>query len=335
MAKQKVAPVTQEEDLVLDQTLRPQRLEEYIGQEQIKEPLRIFLAASKKRRETLEHVLLHSPAGLGKTTLANVIARELAAPITTTSGPALERVGDLASILTNLEDGQILFIDEIHRLNRIIEEVLYPAMEDFRFDIVIGKGPSARTVELKLPRFTLIGATTRAGLLGSPFRGRFGVTWRLDFYTAGEITKILERSAKILGVSIEPAALEIIAERSRQTPRVANRLLKRVRDYAQVKSDGRVSPVLAEKALQMLEVDEKGLEKMDRRILETIIGQFRGGPVGLQSLAALLGEEEENIEDLHEPYLLQAGFIVRTPKGRKATPLAYEHLKLEHQGTLA
>lgn len=317
-----------DEDKILDQTLRPKKLKEYVGQEQIKENLRIFLAAAQKRRESLEHTLLSGPAGLGKTTLAHIIAAELGTGLRVTSGPALERAGDLASILTNLENGDILFVDEIHRLPKTVEEVLYPAMEEFVFDIVIGKGPSARTVQLQLPRFTLIGATTRTGLLSAPFRSRFGVSYHLEFYSQAEIEKILKRSAQILGVNADPEAIGIIAARSRQTPRVANRLLKRARDYSQVEGNGRVSKETAGAALQMLEIDKLGLERMDRRILEVIAGRFGGGPVGLQALAASVGEEEDTITDVYEPYLLQVGLVARTPKGRVATKLAYEHLSL-------
>lgn len=316
-----------EEDKVLDKTLRPNQLPEYVGQDQIKENLQIFISAAKKRDEVLEHVLLYGPAGLGKTTLAHIVAKEMGTTVRATSGPAIERVGDLASILTNLNDGEVLFIDEIHRLNRVIEEVLYPAMEDFVFDIIIGKGPSARTVQLQLPKFTLIGATTRVGLLSSPFRSRFGATYRLDFYKNSDIEKIIERSANILRVDIDKKAIGVIAARSRQTPRVANRLLKRVRDYSEVKSDGKITRDTAEKALDVLEIDNQGLERMDRKILETIIKKFKGGPVGLHALAASIGEDQDTIADVYEPYLLQAGFIVRTPKGREVTNLVYEHLK--------
>ena len=317
-----------EEEKIFEQGLRPANIEEYIGQGQIKENLKIFLSAAQKRNEVLEHILLYGPAGLGKTTLAHVIAQELGTTIRVTSGPAIERVGDLASILTNLNDGDVFFIDEIHRLNRVIEEVLYPAMEDFVFDIVIGKGPSARTVQLQLPRFTLVGATTRAGLLSSPFRSRFGATYRLDFYTTEDTQKIVKRSSAILGVEIDNDAVNVIAARSRQTPRVANRLLKRVRDYSQVKGDGTITKPLAKKALQMLEIDDKGLERMDRKILEAIVHKFNGGPVGLHALAASVGEERDTITDVYEPYLLQAGFLSRTPKGRVATELVYKHLSL-------
>ena len=317
------------EDETLDLTLRPRSIDEYVGQERIKENLLIFLRAARKRGDSLDHVLLSGPAGLGKTTLAHIIAHEIDTPIRTTSGPAIERVGDLAAILTNLEERSILFIDEIHRLNRAVEEVLYPAMEDFTFDIVVGKGPSARTVQLKLPSFTLVGATTRSGLLSSPFRSRFGANYHLDFYTNEEIGKILTRSAHILSLKADPEALTIIAGRSRRTPRVANRLLRRVRDYSEVRGDGTITKEAAEAALEMLEVDKYGLEQMDRKILTAIVTTFHGGPVGLHALAASIGEEQDTIADVYEPYLLQAGFITRTPKGRAATKLAYEHLNLE------
>lgn len=326
--KQKNKGKEQDEDRALDQTLRPARLEDYVGQEQIKQNLRIFLGAAQKRRESLEHILLSGPAGLGKTTLAYIVANELGVNIKVTSGPALERAGDLASIITNLENGDILFIDEVHRLPKIVEEVLYPAMEDFLFDIVIGKGPSARTVQLQLPRFTLVGATTRTGLLGAPFRSRFGVAYHLDFYNQAEIEEILKRSARILGIGASEEAVEAIAARSRQTPRVANRLLKRVRDYSQVKGDGRVDKNVAIAALEMLEIDKLGLERMDRKIIEAMVHLFRGGPVGLHALAASVGEEQDTIADVYEPYLLQVGLIARTPKGRVVTRLAYEHLSL-------
>ncbi len=319
----------QPEDEVLDQTLRPNRLEDYIGQNQIKENLKIFLGAAQKRNEPIEHILLYGPAGLGKTTLAHIIAHELGKNIKITSGPAIEKTGDLGAILTNLKDGDILFIDEVHRLNKTVEEMLYPAMEDFVFDIVIGKGPSARTIQLKLSRFTLIGATTNIGGLSSAFRSRFGATYKLEFYENADIEKILTRSAKILNVKADGAGLKLIASRSRQTPRVANRLLKRVRDYAQVKADGAVSLAAAQKGLGMLSVDELGLENVDRKILEMIIKKFNGGPVGLQALAASTGEEENTILEVYEPYLLQLGFINRTPRGREVTMAAYQHMGIK------
>ena len=322
-------PKIQAEDQNLDQTLRPTALAEYIGQNQIKENLGIFLAAAKKRGEVLEHILLYGPAGLGKTTLAHIIARELRKNIKATSGPAIEKSGDLGAILTNLKEGDVLFIDEIHRLNKVVEEMLYPAMEDFIFDIVIGKGPSAKTIQLKLPRFTLIGATTSIGNLTSAFRSRFGATYKLEFYENSDIEKILRRSAGILKVETDEPGVNLIASRSRQTPRVANRLLKRVRDYTQVKADGVITKTIAEKALAALTVDQLGLENVDRKILETIIKKFNGGPVGLQALAASSGEEENTILEVYEPYLLQLGFINRTPRGREVTLSAYSHLGLK------
>ena len=324
-----LAPKKQgKEDHSLDMTLRPQRWDEYIGQERIKDNLSILINAAKKRGEPIEHVLLYGPAGLGKTTLAHLIAREMNTNMRITSGPAIERVGDLASILTNLMPHDTLFIDEAHRLNKLVEEILYPAMEARTLDIIIGKGPSARTIQIELPPFTLIAATTRIGLLSSPLRSRFGVTFRLDFYTKNEISKILRRSALLLGVKINEAALHLIAEASRFTPRVANRLLKRVRDYAEVHSDGAVGEKETKSALQLLEIDSLGLEPADRRILDTIVNKFGGGPVGLQTLAAASSEEEDTIEEVYEPYLMQLGFIERTPRGRTVTSLGYEHLGL-------
>lgn len=323
-------PKQNEEDVKLDTTLRPQGFNDFLGQEKIKENLRILIAAAKKRQEPIEHVLLCGPAGLGKTTLAHIIAQEMGAGLKATSGPAIERVGDLGSILTNLSEGDVLFIDEAHRLNKIIEEVLYPAMEDFKLDIVIGKGPSARTLQLDLPHFTLISATTRPGLLSSPLRSRFGIIFRLNFYNQPEIEQIINRSAKILRVPINEAALKIIAQSARCTPRVANRLLKRVRDFAQVKGKGDITTALAQEALLMLEVDALGLEPLDRQILKIIIEKFDGGPVGLQTLAASISEELDTIEDVYEPYLMQMGFIARTPRGRMATRSAYEHLGVKY-----
>ncbi len=317
------------EDLNLDVSLRPQRWEEYIGQERIKNNLRILIAAAKKRGESPEHLLLSGPAGLGKTSLAHLIAREMNTNIRVTSGPAIERVGDLASILTNLLPGDILFIDEAHRMNRLIEEVLYPAMETRALDIIVGKGPSARTIQLELPPFTLIAATTRIGMLSGPLRSRFGATFRLDFYTKENICDILRRSAKILNIEADPEAVSVIAQSSRFTPRVANRLLKRVRDWAAVHGNGVVTAEAAEKSLRLLEVDSLGLEPTDRRILETIIKKFGGGPVGLNALAAASAEEEDTIEEVYEPYLMQLGFIERTPRGRVATEHAYLHMGLD------
>ncbi len=315
-----------EEDLGIEATLRPRNFSEYQGQDKIKSNLKILIEAARQRREPIEHVLLSGAAGLGKTTLAHIIAQEMGTGIKVTSGPAIERVGDLGSILTNLAEGEVLFIDEAHRLNKLIEEVLYPAMEDFKLDIIIGKGPSARTLQLDLPRFTLIAATTRPGLLSSPLRSRFGVTFRLDFYQPQDIERILWRSAKLLNIASDLEAIKIIARSARSTPRVANRLLKRVRDFAQVRGDGQISAKLANEALRMLEIDELGLEPVDRQILKLIIEKFDGGPIGLQALAAATSEEQETIEDMYEPYLMQLGFIVRTPRGRAATRQAYEHL---------
>jgi len=310
----------------LDLTLRPGSLKEFIGQDKIKDNLKIFMDAAKKRKEPLEHVLFHGPPGIGKTTLAHILAHEMGVNIRVTSGPAIERAGDLAAILTNLEDGDILFIDEVHRLNRVIEEVLYPAMEEYALDIVVGKGPSARTLRLDLPKFTLVGATTRVHLLSSPLRDRFGSTYRLNFYEDADIEKIVQRSAKILSIELEPAAGQEIAKRARKTPRVANRLLKRVRDYAQVKADGKVVAPLALEALGKLEIDQYGLDDIDRRILVTIIDKFSGGPVGLNTIAAAIGEEMDTICDIYEPFLLQLGFLARTQRGRVVTENAYKHL---------
>lgn len=320
--------VKNEEERKFDYTLRPRTLEEFVGQTKLKENLKIFFAAAKKRKEALDHCLFYSPPGLGKTTLAYIIANELKVNIKTTSGPILERVGDLAALLTDLSDGDIFFIDEIHRLNRIVEEALYPAMEEYNLDIIIGQGPSARNIKLQLPRFTLVGATTRAGSLTSPLRERFGIVARLNFYTDSELEQIVLRSARILNIVIDPAGAREIAHRSRATPRVANRLLRRVRDYAQVKGDGRISEEIAQKALEMFEVDEMGLDSMDRKVLTTIMDKFSGGPVGLETIAVAVGEETETITDVYEPFLIQSGFLERTPRGRMATKLAYEHLKL-------
>lgn len=314
------------EDQTIDLTLRPRRLSEYVGQDAIKQNLNIALAAAKQRKESIEHILLHGNPGLGKTTLAYVIAHELGSGIRVTSGPAIERAGDLAAILTSLADGDILFIDEMHRLNRTIEEVLYPAMEDFKLDLVVGKGPGARTVRLDLPKFTLVGATTRMSALSGPLRDRFGLTFRLDYYQLEDVEKIVKRSAKILDLKLEPTAASEIARRSRRTPRVANRLLKRVRDYAAVKGDGTVSAVLAVEALESLAIDTLGLDEIDRRILETIIDKYSGGPVGLGTIAAAVAEETETLEEVYEPFLLQLGFLGRTPRGRVATTEAYKHL---------
>lgn len=314
----------------VENSLRPKTLEEYIGQEKIKENLKIYIEAAKKRGEPLDHVLLYGPPGLGKTTLSNIIANEMNSNIRITSGPAIEKPGDLAALLTNLAENDVLFIDEIHRMHRSIEEILYPALEDFSLDIIIGKGPSARSIRLDLPKFTLIGATTKAGSLSTPLRDRFGIVNRLELYTNDELETIVKRSAKIMNISIDEEGAKEIASRSRGTPRIANRLLKRVRDYALVLADGNIDLKLAKKALQKLEIDELGLDNIDRKLLETIILKYTGGPVGIETISATIGEEAETIEDVYEPYLMQIGFIARTPRGRVATPLAYEHIGIEY-----
>ena len=318
-----------DDDVQYEAGLRPRTLDDYIGQDRVREQLQVAIAAAKQRDEALDHVLLSGPPGLGKTTLAAVIANELGVPIRATSGPAIEKTGDLVSIVSTLESREVLFIDEIHRLTPAIEEILYPAMEDYEVDIMIGQGPSARSVKLQVKRFTLIGATTRTGLLTSPLRSRFGIVHRLDFYSDTDIYEIVTRSSRILGVSIEQDAAREIARRSRGTPRIANRLLRRVRDYAQVRADGRITTDVAIKALQLLEVDEHGLDEVDRRLLKTIIEKFDGGPVGVASLAAALSEERDAIEDIHEPFLIQAGFLDRTPRGRVATARAYHYFGLK------
>ena len=321
----------------LDLTLRPKNWADYVGQEKIKRSIKIILEAAKKRNEPPDHLLFYGAAGLGKTSLAYLISEEMQSNIRVTSGPAIEKAGDLAAILTNLSEGDILFIDEFHRLNRLIEEYLYPAMEDFKLNIIVGKGPMARTMELSLPRFTLIGATTRLALLSSPLRNRFGAIFQLDFYKTEDIERIIQRSSQILKVETEPEAVKIIAQRARFTPRVANRLLKRVRDFAQVQAKGKITALIAKKALEFLEVDYQGLEPGDRRILDVLINKFNGGPVGIQALAATASEEKDTILDIYEPYLMQLGFIERTPRGRMATKFAYHHLglkKTENQNLL-
>jgi len=329
-----ITPEQIEDEDLFEANIRPRNLHEYVGQTQVKENLRVFIRAARERKEALDHVLLFGPPGLGKTTLANILAGELGVEIKSTSGPALERSGDLAAILTNLDDKGVLFIDEIHRMNRTVEEVLYPAMEDFSLDLIIGKGPGARTVKLDLPRFTLVGATTRMGLLSSPFRDRFGVVARLEFYSVMELTAIVKRSASILGVKVNPEAAGEIARRSRGTPRVANRLLRRARDFCQVGGEEEITLDIARHTLERLQVDEGGLDSLDRAVLESIIEKFDGGPVGIETIAAAVGEERDTIEDLCEPFLLQEGYIQRTPRGRTATQSAYRHLgKLkENQG---
>ena len=321
-------PAIAGEDAQIETSLRPANFADYVGQDKIKKNLDIFISAARMRNEALDHVLFYGPPGLGKTTLANIIAAEMGANLKSTSGPVIEKSGDLAALLTNLKPGDVLFIDEIHRLSNVIEEILYSAMEDFKLDIMIGQGPSARSIKLELPRFTLVGATTRAGLLTSPMRDRFGVVHRLDFYNKRELETIITRSASILEIETRPDGAREIARRSRGTPRIANRLLRRVRDYAQVKADGIITEKVAQKSLKMMEVDSKGLDKMDHKLLLTLINNFKGGPVGVESLAASISEEKDTIEDVLEPYLIQAGFLHRTPRGRVATQATYEHFNI-------
>ncbi|NCU31355.1 MAG: Holliday junction branch migration DNA helicase RuvB [Candidatus Moranbacteria bacterium] len=316
----------QDEDKKIDSTLRPQSFDEYIGQERIKKNLHILISAAKKRAEPIEHILLYGPAGLGKTTLSNIIAKEMGVGIKITSGPAIERVGDLGSILTNLNDGDVLFIDEIHRLNKLVEEILYPAMEDYKLDIIVGKGPSARTLQLDLPRFTLIGATTRLGSISNPLRDRFGAIHKLSFYEDPEIQSIIKRSSRILNIAIDDEGCKNISLCSRQTPRVANRILKRVRDFAQMENMDIINKEIAQKALEMIDVDELGLEPADREIIRVIIEHFKGGPVGVQTIAAATHEEVQTIEDVYEPFLIQSGLLARTPRGRIVTEKGYRHL---------
>lgn len=327
-----VTPTRADDDAQFEVGLRPRTLDEYIGQDRVRENLHVSITAARQRQEALDHVLIYGPPGLGKTTLAYVIANELGVPVRSTSGPVLEKPGDLAAILTNLKEREVLFIDEIHRMAATIEEILYPALEDYELDIVIGQGPAARSVKVPLQKFTLVGSTTRAGLLTSPLRSRFGIVHRLDFYTDADLEEIVRRSARILGVPIDDDAAREIARRARGTPRIANRLLRRVRDYAQVRADGHITAAVTNAALAMLEVDEHGFDEIDRRLLRTIIDKFGGGPVGLNTIAAAIAEEKDAIEDIYEPYLIQIGFIDRTPRGRMATPLAYKYFGLQAPG---
>lgn len=318
-----------QEDKEIETKLRPQSIDSYIGQQKVKETLKVYIQAAKMRNEPLDHVLLYGPPGLGKTTLSNIIANEMGVNIKTTSGPAIERAGDMAAVLNSLNEGDILFVDEIHRLNRTIEEVLYPAMEDFSLDIMIGKGPGSKSIRVELPKFTLIGATTRIGLLTNPLRDRFGVISRLEMYNPQELTQIVKRSADVLGVNIDDEGALEIAMRSRGTPRIANRLLKRVRDFAQVKYNGDITKIVADETLNLLDVDKLGLDPIDQKILKTIIEKFSGGPVGVDNLAVSVGEEPETIEEVYEPYLIQLGFIKRTPRGREITPIGYKHFGIQ------